>query len=52
VIAYTLAASVFAIALGVAKWSAQWIDDEVHTLSPVSPLTVHVLVSRVRRGKL
>jgi hypothetical protein len=44
VIAYTLAASVFAIMLGVARWSAPLIDDEAHTL------TDHVLVSRVRRG--
>jgi hypothetical protein len=45
VIAYTLAASVFAILLGVARWSAKWTDDELHTL------TDHGLVSRVRRGK-
>jgi hypothetical protein len=46
-IAYTLAASVFAILLGVARWSAKWADDEMHTLA-----VDHVLVSRVRRGKL
>jgi hypothetical protein len=46
-IAYTLAASVFAILLGVAKWSAPLIDDEALTIT----VTDHVLVSRVRRGK-